>query len=116
MLSILSFLLRTMFQIEAQQQQEDVFSFPLVFLYNSIHYIMTTTPMKNYIYYQSSGLERTGDLSWEYEVSKEGLQHTYPFAVAENYPQKCCYHLTKTVLISVCRFSLVKRKLHNRYH
>jgi hypothetical protein len=83
-----------MFQIEAQQQ-EDVFSFPLVFLYNnSIHYIMTTTPMKNFIYYQSSGLERPGDMSWEYAVSKVGLQHTYPFAVAENNPQKCCYHLT----------------------
>lgn len=94
MLSVLSFLLRTMFQIEAQQQQEDVFSFPLVFLYNSIHYIMTMTPMKNYIYYQSSGLERPGDMSQEYAVSKVGLQQTYPFAVAENYPQKCCYHLT----------------------
>jgi hypothetical protein len=55
---------------------------------------MTTTPMKNYIYYQSSGLERPGDMSQEYKVSKVGLQHTYPFAVAENYPQKCCYHLT----------------------
>jgi hypothetical protein len=88
LLSVLSFLSRTMFQIEAQQQQE------FVFLYNSIHYIMTTTPMKNYIYYQSSGLERPGDMSRECAVSKVGLQHTYPFPVAENYPQKCCYHLT----------------------